>query len=90
MHVHFNMNVRTKRRAGKTDLCQRKAELLPKNLIMRVGNKDTIKLFGVTNITLSLKVQTYDYTLNCIIFYIIKSYKIHIRKSFHFLCHMYM
>lgn len=52
MHVHFNRNVRTKRRAGKTDLCQRRAELLPKNLIMRVGNKDTIKEFGVTNITI--------------------------------------
>lgn len=43
MHVNFNRNVRTKRRAGKTDLCQRRAELLPKNLIMMVDNKDTIK-----------------------------------------------
>lgn len=53
MHIHFNRNVRTKRRTGKAGLCQRRAEFPPKILIMVVGNKETIKYFGVTNIIIS-------------------------------------
>lgn len=50
MHVHFNRNVRTKRGAGKTGLCQRRAEFPSKILILMVGNKETIKYFRVANI----------------------------------------